>query len=66
MRVLVSASAHFALTGDGTLWTPSASLGYSFWSRYLDVFDEVELLVRAEPMAAPPEGWRCTYPRRTR
>lgn len=57
MRVLVSASAHFALTADGALWTPNASLGHTFWARYLDVFDEVRLLVRARPCATPPEGW---------
>ena len=40
MRILVTASAHFAITDDGALWTPTASTGYTFWARYLDVFDE--------------------------
>jgi glycosyltransferase involved in cell wall biosynthesis len=63
MHVLITASAHFAITPDGALWTPNGSLGYAFWARYLDVFDEAHLLVRANPQAAPPEGWnRATGP----
>jgi glycosyltransferase involved in cell wall biosynthesis len=57
MRVLVTASAHFAMTPDRALWIDSASMSYSFWTRYLDVFDEVDLLVRAHPTAEPPDGW---------
>ena len=57
MRVLVTASAHFAITEDGSLWTPNASLNYHFWSRYLDVYDEVHLLARAKPYSVPPSGW---------
>lgn len=57
MRVLVSASARFVITGDGTLWTYNASLDYELWRRYLDVYDEVHLLVRAEPRETPPDGW---------
>jgi glycosyltransferase involved in cell wall biosynthesis len=54
---------HFAITGDGALWTPYASMSYSFWARYLDVFDETRLLVRAHPRLMPPEGWtRATGP----
>ena len=49
MRILVTASAHFAITDDGALWTPTASTGYTFSARYLDVFDEASLLVRAHP-----------------
>ncbi|HSL49312.1 MAG TPA: glycosyltransferase family 4 protein [Candidatus Deferrimicrobiaceae bacterium] len=57
MRVLITASAHFAITRDGALWIQNASMGYALWARYLEVFDEVQLLVRARPHAAPPEGW---------
>jgi glycosyltransferase involved in cell wall biosynthesis len=57
MRVLITASAHFAITGDGALWIQNASMGYALWARYLEVFDEAHLLVRARPHAAPPEGW---------
>jgi glycosyltransferase involved in cell wall biosynthesis len=57
MRVLVSASARYVITPDGVLWTPNPSLGYRFWTRYLDAFDEVRLLVRAEAHSDPPNGW---------
>jgi glycosyltransferase involved in cell wall biosynthesis len=57
MNVLVTASARFAITSDGSLWTPNASLGYRFWARYLDVYDEIRLCVRTEPYPVPPTGW---------
>lgn len=63
MRVLITASAHFAITPDGVLWIQNASMGYALWARYLDVFDEVQLLVRAHRREEPPEGWnRVTGP----
>jgi len=58
MRVLINASAHFVLTGDGTLWTPLPAMSSAVWTRYLDVFDEVRLLARAHQRATPPDGWR--------
>lgn len=57
MKVLVSASARFALAPNGTLWTPNASLAYKFWARYLDVFDGARLVVRAKPQRDIPTGW---------
>ncbi len=57
MKVLVSASARFALAPNGTLWTPNASLSYNFWSRYLDVFDAARLIVRAKPEHNIPADW---------
>lgn len=57
MKALVTASARFAVTPGNELWTPSASLGYHFWNRYLAVFDRVKLLVRAQYCATPPERW---------
>lgn len=57
MQVLVTASARFALTSDGNLWTPNTATGYNLWARYLDIYDEVHLLVRAKMHSAPPSGW---------
>ena len=57
MRVLITAGAHFAITRDGALWIQNASMGYALWARYLEVFDEVRLLVRARPHAELSEGW---------
>lgn len=68
MNALVSASARFALTNDGSLslWTPTSSLSYRFWTRYLDIYQEVRLLVRAVSYTVPPEGWiRATGPQVT-
>jgi glycosyltransferase involved in cell wall biosynthesis len=57
MRVLITAGAHFAITRDGALWIQNASMGYALWARYLEVFDEVQLLARARPHAELSEGW---------
>src|SRR5690606_33772516 len=57
MKVLVSASARFAIAPNGTLWTPNASLRYAFWARYLEVFDGVRLAVRAQPQHEIPHDW---------
>lgn len=57
MRALVTASARFAITPDGVLCTQNGSLPHRFWTRYLDVYDEVRLMVRAQPVASVPDGW---------
>src|ERR687891_374052 len=63
MRLLVTAPAHFAMSPDRTLWINNPSMSYDFWTRYLDVFDEVNLLVRAQPRADAPADWnRATGP----
>lgn len=63
MNALVSASARFAVIAGDELWTDNGSLGHAFWARYLEVYDEIRLTVRAVPMSAPPSGWvRATGP----
>jgi glycosyltransferase involved in cell wall biosynthesis len=57
VRILITASAHFAIAGDGSLWIQNASMGYALWARYLEVFDEVQLRVRARPHSELSEGW---------
>ncbi len=57
MKALVSASARFQLAPDGSLWTPNESLAYRFWSRYLDVYDEITLCVRTTPCQQPGQDW---------
>jgi glycosyltransferase involved in cell wall biosynthesis len=57
MRVLVTCDARFAMTRDGQLWSESESQGYKLWRRYLDVYDEVHLLVRAKLHPTAPNGW---------
>ena len=57
MNVLVTASARFAITSDGSLWTANGSLGYPLWAGYLEVYDEVYLMARAKFHSTPPPGW---------
>jgi glycosyltransferase involved in cell wall biosynthesis len=59
MRALIPLASHFVIAPDGSLWTSNASLGYSLWTRYLDVYAEIFLCARAREVAAPPEGWNC-------
>jgi glycosyltransferase involved in cell wall biosynthesis len=58
VNALVSSSGRFALTTDGRLWTARGHAAYSFWIRYLEVYDLVRLLVRAVERPRPPEGWQ--------
>lgn len=47
MKLTVFASARVEHGEDGHYWT-SSSVGYEFWTRYLTVFDEVNLAVRVK------------------
>jgi glycosyltransferase involved in cell wall biosynthesis len=58
MRVLVTAAARFIMSDDGHLWAPDTSHSYKLWSRYLDIYDEVNLLVRAKYSSTIPSGWK--------
>jgi glycosyltransferase involved in cell wall biosynthesis len=61
MRVLVSLEQRYQRTPDGRLWT-STSHPYTFWTRYLEVFGQVDVLARvlevgkAEPQWARADG----------
>ncbi len=56
MNVLVNNSARFQLTPDGRFWAPSENFAYVYWTRFLDVFDEVTVLARASCADAPLDG----------
>ena len=45
MKLLVATDAHVFQTADGKHWCKSI-YGYSFWKRYLEVFDEVRIVAR--------------------
>lgn len=47
MNVVVAVEQRFQLLPDGSVWTASGFRN-AFWSRYLDVFDSVVVLARAE------------------
>lgn len=59
MKVTVTIEHRFARLPDGTVWTPS-SFAYSFWTRYLDVFDSVRIVSRASEVKSVPENWLRT------
>ncbi|MDQ4145438.1 MAG: glycosyltransferase family 4 protein [Actinomycetota bacterium] len=63
MKALVTASIRCVVTPDGQVWTSNHSVDYSFWTRYLDVYDSVRLMVRTTPATKPPADWvRVTGP----
>jgi len=45
MNVLVVLDGHFTRTPDGAVWTV-VGMAYSFWKRYLEVFDSVRVAAR--------------------
>lgn len=56
MKVLVAADAHIYKTKDGKCWTPKI-YGYNFWTRYLEVFDEVRIVARMKDVDSVSEKW---------
>jgi phosphatidylinositol alpha-1,6-mannosyltransferase len=52
MRVLVALETRFDQTGDGWVWSLPPT-GYTFWDRYLEVFDEVRVVARVRSVAEP-------------
>jgi len=57
MQVTVTLEFRFAQLPDGTLWTPT-TFPYRFWERYLEVFDRVQIVARAEPVDSVPPNWK--------
>lgn len=57
MNAFVTTNSRFGMTPDGELWTPTTPVGYSFWARYLDVYERAILLARVRPIEKPPESW---------
>jgi glycosyltransferase involved in cell wall biosynthesis len=56
MRVSVTTEQRFERTPDGAVWT-SGALPYTFWKRYLRVFDEVNVVARIRDAEARNPGW---------
>src|SRR3954453_16415766 len=56
MQVLVSSEHRFDRTPDGAVWTTTVN-GYSFWTRYLDVFDAVRVVARVKDVTEPQPKW---------
>ena len=57
MQVLVSLETRFERTPDGRVWTQTMN-AYPFWSRYLEVFDQVRVLARVREVPATSPDWQ--------
>ncbi len=55
MNVIVTCDLHFERTPDGRIWT-NGPMTYSFWTRYLSVFDSLRLVARVRDVPAVPPG----------
>jgi glycosyltransferase involved in cell wall biosynthesis len=55
MNVVVTTEQHFDRTPDGRVWTSGS---FSFWTRYLAVFDSVRIVGRVQNAPVPPPGFR--------
>ncbi|HEY9770840.1 MAG TPA: glycosyltransferase family 4 protein [Coleofasciculaceae cyanobacterium] len=57
MKIVVTIEHRFESTPDGTVWTQT-QFPYSFWTRYLEVFDEVNVVARVRPTDSIPPNWK--------
>lgn len=57
MKVFVTTEERFARTSDGHIWS-GGSGSYSFWTRYLDVFDNVAVLARIADTKDTKPSWK--------
>jgi glycosyltransferase involved in cell wall biosynthesis len=65
MNVLVVLDYSFFRTPDGAVWT-AVGMTYSFWTRYLEVFNSVRVVARIVDVPAADPGWlRVDGPRVT-
>lgn len=57
MKALVAVDAHLFRTPDGGVWTKTI-YGYEFWKRYLDVFEQIDVVSRLKDVGYPEvEGY---------
>lgn len=57
MNVIVMLEHHFWQTPDRAVWTQTM-FPYSFWLRYLDVFDQVKVVARMGEVREIPPNWK--------
>ena len=56
MKVIISLEHRFDRTPDGRVWTQT-NFAYSFWLRYLKVFDRVCVVARVRDLPSVPADW---------
>ena len=57
MNVVVTVEQRFDSTPDGKVWTQT-SFPYSFWTRYLEVFEGVRVVARVRAVPSVPSDWK--------
>ncbi len=57
VKLVVTKERRFDSTPDGRVWTPSTG-NYEFWTRYLEVFDEVRVLARVRQFREVDPAWK--------
>ncbi len=57
MNLVVTLEHRFFRTPDGRVWT-ATTFPYSFWQRYLEVFDSVRVVARALDVAEASGDWK--------
>lgn len=55
-KLTIGLEARFSKTPDQKIWTEDGP-GYSFWQRYLDVFESVEVLARVQDISDVSPRW---------
>jgi glycosyltransferase involved in cell wall biosynthesis len=57
MNLIVTLEHRFERTPDGKVWTQTM-FAHSYWVRYLEVFEQVRVVVRVREVLAVPSGWK--------
>jgi glycosyltransferase involved in cell wall biosynthesis len=57
MKVIIALEHRFDRTPDGRVWTQT-TFAYSFWLRYLKVFDRVGVIARVRDVPTVPADWQ--------
>lgn len=57
MKLLVATDAHIFKTPQNDYWC-GAIYGYNFWTRYLNVFDDVLIIARVKEVTSVEEKWK--------
>lgn len=57
MRIVVSIDTRLERTPDGRSWAGGA-VSYPFWTRYLEVFEDVRVVTRVREVPAPSPAAR--------
>ena len=65
MELIVTCEFRFFRTPDGQVWTTSA-FQYAFWQRYLDVFEQLNVVARVQDVDTKEDGWKLSSEERVR